>query len=43
MVVHALDSTANGATQLQIHPLDTDVFENRFITVEPVYDGHPRD
>ena len=23
MIVHALDATANGATQLQIHPLDT--------------------
>ena len=26
MILHALDATANGATQLQIHSLDTDVF-----------------
>ena len=26
MILHALDATANGATQLQIHCLDTDVF-----------------
>ena len=26
MILHALDATANDATQLQIHSLDTDVF-----------------
>ena len=26
MILHALYAIANGATQLQIHPLDTDVF-----------------
>ena len=26
MILHALDATANGATQLQIHSPDTDVF-----------------